>query len=61
MTGNSPLNWSSIVTNPPAHRLANAWTLWYIHRKQGQKYGPETDYEKILKNIATFDTVEQFW
>jgi translation initiation factor 4E len=40
------------------HLLKSEWTLWFMHREPGQKI---TDYEKAIKKIGSFGTVEDFW
>jgi hypothetical protein len=42
------------------HPLQNTWTLWYDD-PQMAKATPGLSWEANLKNIATFDTVEDFW
>ena len=42
------------------HPLQNTWTLWYDD-PQMAKATPGMSWEANLKNIATFDTVEDFW
>ncbi|EDX14787.1 eukaryotic translation initiation factor 4E1 [Drosophila simulans] len=37
------------------HQLQNTWTLW------GVNYDPEIPWEDMLKEIDSFDTVEDFW
>eukprot|EP01119_Soliformovum_irregulare_P016896 TRINITY_DN4955_c1_g1_i1.p1 TRINITY_DN4955_c1_g1~~TRINITY_DN4955_c1_g1_i1.p1 ORF type:complete len:327 (-),score=72.77 TRINITY_DN4955_c1_g1_i1:42-1022(-) len=45
---------------PSEHPLHNTWTFWYVRRVQG---GPRTtdSYEKNIKPIGAFNTVEGFW
>lgn len=40
------------------HPLQSRWTLWFDNQKQKKK---EESWEESLKNIMTFDTVEDFW
>lgn len=39
----------------PQHELEYRWTYWYLNDKR------DMHWEKRLKNITTFGTVEQFW
>ncbi|KAJ3003156.1 hypothetical protein HKX48_001926 [Thoreauomyces humboldtii] len=40
------------------HPLQNSWTLWFDNPQK--RTGPQ-NWEKSLKNLITFDTVEDFW
>ncbi|KAI8585701.1 translation initiation factor eIF 4e-like domain-containing protein [Geranomyces variabilis] len=40
------------------HPLQNRWTLWFDNP---QKRTGQHNWEKSLKNLITFDTVEDFW
>lgn len=40
------------------HPLENKWTLWYDDPQMSKA---SLSWEQNLKNIATFDTVEDFW
>ncbi|KAK9475036.1 translation initiation factor eIF 4e-like domain-containing protein [Dipodascopsis tothii] len=40
------------------HPLMHTWTLWYTKPPQ---QGVKQDWNDMLKEVATFDTVEQFW
>ncbi|KAK7206373.1 translation initiation factor eIF 4e-like domain-containing protein [Myxozyma melibiosi] len=39
------------------HPLRHKWTLWYTKPSQGGK----TDWGDLLKEVVTFDSVEEFW
>jgi hypothetical protein len=39
------------------HPLQYRWTLWYCKHDRTQK----KDWEDCLKQVASFDTVEDFW
>ncbi|KAK9480866.1 translation initiation factor eIF 4e-like domain-containing protein [Lipomyces japonicus] len=40
------------------HPLKSKWTLWYT---KPVVQGDKTDWSELLKQIVTFDTVEEFW
>eukprot|EP01118_Nematostelium_gracile_P005383 TRINITY_DN16_c0_g1_i1.p1 TRINITY_DN16_c0_g1~~TRINITY_DN16_c0_g1_i1.p1 ORF type:complete len:235 (+),score=56.84 TRINITY_DN16_c0_g1_i1:53-757(+) len=41
------------------HRLQNTWTLWHLRKVQGTRVSE--NYEKSIKPIGAFSTVEGFW
>lgn len=55
---------SSATTSPgPLHKLENSWTLWF---DTAQQFHPNqrkqsSSWEANLVEVATFDTVEDFW
>ena len=38
------------------HQLQNKWTLWFTKPPSGKQ-----DWNELLKEVITFDSVEQFW
>jgi translation initiation factor 4E len=49
---NDPVNFNA------KHPLHNSWTLWFDN--PGKKSNSNT-WEQSLKELITFDTVEDFW
>ncbi|KAF9926945.1 eukaryotic translation initiation factor 4E [Modicella reniformis] len=49
---NDPVNFNA------KHPLNNSWTLWFDN--PGKKSNPN-NWEQTLKELITFDTVEDFW
>jgi len=43
-----------------AHPLQNAWTFWFMKRSNARSYEAK-NYEKGIKKIGDFKTVEGFW
>jgi Eukaryotic initiation factor 4E len=41
------------------HPLMNAWTLWFT--KTPSATGPKESWADLLKEVITFDSVEEFW
>jgi len=41
------------------HPLQNTWTFWYLKKSQGAR--TQENYEKSIKPIVAFSTVEGFW
>src|SRR2546423_7377181 len=41
------------------HPLMNAWTLWFT--KTPSATGPKEHWADLLKEVITFDSVEEFW
>jgi len=41
------------------HNLEHSWSFWFLRRVQGAK--SQDNYEKNVKKIASFSTVEGFW
>jgi Eukaryotic initiation factor 4E len=41
------------------HPLMNAWTLWFT--KTPTATGPKESWADLLKEVITFDSVEEFW
>lgn len=39
------------------HALTGSYAFWVLHKKANM----DESYEKAIKNIGTFDTVEDFW
>lgn len=42
------------------HLLSHEWTFWYLKPPTGSKSN-QLNYESLLKQIGTFNTVEDFW
>ncbi|KAF8428310.1 translation initiation factor eIF 4e-like domain-containing protein [Tirmania nivea] len=42
------------------HPLMNKWTLWFTKPASGGKSGGD-NWADLLKNVVTFDSVEEFW
>ncbi|KAK9458106.1 translation initiation factor eIF 4e-like domain-containing protein [Dipodascopsis uninucleata] len=40
------------------HPLKHTWTLWYTKPQTG---GGKTDWSELLKEVVSFDSVEEFW
>jgi len=69
-TENSELVTSSSPSNPQGfvdpsnfsvkHPLQNRWTLWFDAPPQGAKLN-QANWGDTLKEVVTFDTVEDFW
>lgn len=38
------------------HALQNTWTLWFTKPPSGKQ-----DWSELLKEVITFDSVEEFW
>nr|POE77611.1 eukaryotic translation initiation factor 4e-1 [Quercus suber] len=38
------------------HQLQNSWTLWFTKPPSGKQ-----DWNELLKEVITFDSVEEFW
>jgi len=38
------------------HQLQHAWTLWFTKPPSGKQ-----DWNELLKEVITFDSVEEFW
>uniref|UniRef100_A0A171A8L4 eIF-4F 25 kDa subunit n=2 Tax=Triatoma infestans TaxID=30076 RepID=A0A171A8L4_TRIIF len=59
MAGNKPseeeVDKHSITDLQIKHPLQNSWTLWYIENDRRK------DWKQNLKEIISFDTVEDFW
>jgi len=47
------------VDPPGGHALQSSWAFWFLRRIQGVK--SQETYEKNMKKIGTFSTVEGFW
>ena len=41
------------------HPLMNTWTLWFT--KTPTSTGPKESWADLLKEVITFDSVEEFW
>jgi translation initiation factor 4E len=41
------------------HPLMNTWTLWFT--KTPTATGPKESWADLLKEVITFDSVEEFW
>ena len=41
------------------HPLMNVWTLWFT--KTPSATGPKESWADLLKEVITFDSVEEFW
>jgi|SRR5579862_289924 translation initiation factor 4E len=41
------------------HPLMNTWTLWFT--KTPSATGPKEHWADLLKEVITFDSVEEFW
>ena len=41
------------------HPLMNTWTLWFT--KTPSANGPKESWADLLKEVITFDSVEEFW
>jgi translation initiation factor 4E len=41
------------------HPLMNTWTLWFT--KTPSASGPKENWADLLKEVITFDSVEEFW
>jgi len=41
------------------HPLMNTWTLWFT--KTPSATGPKESWADLLKEVITFDSVEEFW
>lgn len=39
------------------HQLQHAWTLWFTKPPSGG----QKDWSELLKEVITFDSVEEFW
>ena len=64
-------NPSNIITGEPLtvfhdpknfnvkHPLMNTWTLWFT--KTPTPTGPKESWADLLKEVITFDSVEEFW
>lgn len=40
------------------HQLQNAWTLWFTKPPSGSG---KQDWNELLKEVISFDSVEEFW
>lgn len=38
------------------HQLQHSWTLWFTKPPSGKQ-----DWNELLKEVITFDSVEEFW
>lgn len=38
------------------HQLQNVWTLWFTKPPSGKQ-----DWNELLKEVISFDSVEEFW
>ena len=47
----------------PLHRLASAWSLWYMPEMRAAAPGtaPAVNMNELLRKADTFHTVEEFW
>jgi translation initiation factor 4E len=57
-SANSDVAKTTTETNENLHQLQDAYTFWYM--KRGQKNSAES-YEDSIKQISSFNTIEQFW
>ena len=70
-TASSPGSSSSVTHTEPLtvfhdpknfnikHPLMNTWTLWFT--KTPSQTGPKESWADLLKEVITFDSVEEFW
>jgi translation initiation factor 4E len=43
------------------HALNNKWTLWYDDPAMAKNHPKPLSWEENLKNVGSFDTIEDFW
>mmetsp|Transcript_35201 Transcript_35201/g.60281 ORF Transcript_35201/g.60281 Transcript_35201/m.60281 type:complete len:204 (-) Transcript_35201:34-645(-) len=49
-------------TIPPGeHPVEHVYSFWYNRRPTGQEARTQENYEKNIKKLGTFATIEQFW
>ncbi|OLL24746.1 Eukaryotic translation initiation factor 4E-1 [Neolecta irregularis DAH-3] len=60
----SPVGPTTVFHDPEnfnlKHPLINKWTLWYT-KPPSQKGGVGENWAELLKEVITFDSVEEFW
>lgn len=62
-TDNDPLEQRTVFHDKDnfnvKHQLMNRWTLWFTKPSSGK--GGGEDWKDLLKEVVTFDSVEEFW
>merc|ERR1712137_695540 len=58
-------NMTTSEPDPPVgegeHPLEHVYSFWYNRRPTGQEARAQENYEKNIRKIGTFSTIEQFW